>query len=202
MNLKHIYLIVFLLTFITFSFKSHQPATPDSGMEFNALNDTSHFLAKIDGKRIEFTEGIDIIRNGSNSLKNFKKEPDSSLVIFQSYMYKYPAGQADITVSIGTLKFKKFKVDNENFVRFFKIGSYSFSVLAENGVEITYRDKKDQLWSTSKGNQDNSNFEITDLRPDTGFVKFKANFNCKLYNSEGEIKSLENGLFIGYFRNN
>ena len=190
-----IYLLFFYL--LTISFQNN--VTQTAGVF--SLNDTCQFSAEIDGKEISFIDGNENIRNGSNVIKTFKKLPDSSTVIFQSYFYKYPAGQADVSVNLGTLHFVGHKIKQNDFIDFFKADKYNFSVLAENGVEVIYYDKKFQLWSSSQGNQDQSKFEITELISDSVNVKFKAILNCKLYNSEGKFKILEKGIFVGYFRN-
>ncbi len=190
---------IFLFYIITLSFQNSD-ICPYNNYSFS-LDDTCQFSAVIDGKAITLVEGNEKIRNGSNVIKNLKKQPDSSAVICQSYFYKYPAGQADISVNIGTFKFIGFKIRNIDFIHFFKIKKYNFSELAENGVEIIYHDKKYELWSSSQGRQDQSSFEITEIKSDSSNVKFKACFNCKLFNSEGEFILLEKGMFIGYFRN-
>ena len=197
--MKKLEFFIFLLLFyfLTISFHSnieHKDTIP-------TLSDTSQFFAEIDGKEISFIDGTGRVRNGSNIFKNIKKVPDTSNAIFQSYFYKYPAGQADISINIGTIHFVGNKIKNVDFINFIKNGFYTFSLLAENGVEISYIDKKLTKWSTSQGNQDQSTFEITELRNDSINLKFKAVFNCTLYNSEGNSKKLEKGTFIGYFRN-
>ena len=69
-------------------------ATDELSYRTSLDNFFKNVAAKIDGKTIEFTEGENKIVNGRNSLKTFKKLPDTSSIIFQSYLYKYPAGQA------------------------------------------------------------------------------------------------------------
>jgi hypothetical protein len=202
MIFRNTYLIPFLLLFVTFSFSSYKQNIIDNSFTAAYQNDTSHFSAKIDGKTIEFTVGENKIVNGSNTLKTFKKLPDTSSIIYQSFLYKYPTGQAEITISIGTLRFMGLKISKKAYSEFIKTGAYPFSKYAENGVEITYRDKKDDVWTTGKGNQENSTFEITELKTDSISIKFKALFKCTLFNSAGETKSLEDGQFTGYFRNN
>lgn len=191
------FLFIVFFCILTFSFNT-ETFLPVSEI---TISDTCQLSAEIDGKKIEFIEGIGKIRNGSSVIKNFKKPPDSSSYIFQSYLFKYPAGQTEIAINIGTLYCSGLRLPDSVFQDFIKIRKYEFSKYAENGIEIIHHDKKANLWKTSQGNQDESTFEITDIVSDSLYIKFKAIFNCKLYNSEGKIKDLKNGIYIGYFEN-
>lgn len=183
--------------FLTISFHNNV----ESSVNQIELTDTCQLSAEIDGKKIAIIEGIGKIRNGSNVIKYFKKPPDSSSFIFQSYLFKYPAGLSDISINLGTLKFSGLKIADSLFTDFIQLKKYDFSKYAENGVEIIYHDKKSNQWTTRQGSQDNSSFEITEIKADSLSIKFKAIFNCKLFNSEGKEKILENGIYIGYFKN-
>lgn len=74
-------------------------------------------------------------------------------------------------------------------------------------MSITYNDANNVLWTTYNGAQTGSNFQITDTIPYVDYdmmgselkLKFKASFNCKLYNTSGQSLTLENGRFIGEF---
>ncbi len=86
-------------------------------------------------------------------------------------------------------------------------GFKTYSIGAEDGVEIIYRDKSNnyKAWSTSFGSasQESSLFNISELLPLSGtdttyhLYKFTANFNCMLYDAEGNSKKVVNAMYLG-----
>lgn len=105
-----------------------------------------------------------------------------------------------------------------DFINYFKTGlnDYQYSSTAispYNGtnldtyqVSLVYRDENGVQWNSYGGSQTGSNFQITDTirykyyyGSSDAKIKYKARFNCKLYNSTGQSKTLTNGLFIGEF---
>lgn len=86
-------------------------------------------------------------------------------------------------------------------------GFKSYSIGAEDGVEIIYRDKANnyKTWSTSFGsaNQESSLFNISEVQQLSGsdstdhIYKFIANFNCMLYDAEGNSKKVVQGYSLG-----
>ena len=104
-------------------------------------------------------------------------------------------------------------VSNGQFHSFFGPGNYPYAtgpntnpVTMGNGISIIWKDKNGELWSTSYGSRDQmgSTFLIQSTidEPDpvgTLYVKVKATFSCKLYNSAGQMKLLTNGEFVGLF---
>jgi hypothetical protein len=201
MNFQPIYHIL-ILYFVISLF--HTPFSSDSDLSktiTNSSSDTFKLSATIDGKVINLINNADGIKFGSNSLKNIKKLPDTSKVIFQSYVYKVSGGDVIFELNIGTLHYLGMKPPIPEFENYFKTGKLNFSFLAMDGVEIRYRDNQGVLWSTSNGNQPDSYFELTEITNTNETVNFKAHFSCKLYNSEHESKTLEKGEFIGSFQN-
>lgn len=109
-------------------------------------------------------------------------------------------------------------IPTATFFGFFKTGLNDFSynttaISATQGtnlntykVTLSYKDEAGVLWNSYNGDQTGSTFQITDTirYKNYGFfndlkVKYKAKFNCKLYNANGDSKTLTNGLFIGEF---
>ncbi|HMJ48702.1 MAG TPA: hypothetical protein VK498_15325 [Ferruginibacter sp.] len=95
---------------------------------------------------------------------------------------------------------------------FLKPGSYSFAdpnwVMNppfKNGVSIVWYDLNGKSWySDPSDDQTGRSFKITssvDGPPSTNSnyqVTITAEFNCKLYNSNGDVKTLTNGKFFGF----
>lgn len=86
------------------------------------------------------------------------------------------------------------------FSTFFPKGtSGTFSVDAANGWEFKYTDGNGTLWSTSlgSGNQSGSNIKITDKAETDVFgdyyVNLKLEFNCTIYDGNGNSKVVTNG---------
>jgi hypothetical protein len=97
----------------------------------------------------------------------------------------------------------------EAFVQFFTPGKRNYSNGAQNGIEIVIFDARDNFkkWSTSldSANQQGSRFEILEtikLENDLNhkvIVKLIAEFDCMMYDSEGNAEPLTEGRFIGLF---
>lgn len=201
MSFQHFFHIIFF-SFVINVF--HTPFSSDSNLSkktTNSSSDTFKLSASIDGKVINLTNNINGIKFGSNSIKNIKKQPDTSKVIFQSYVYKISGGEVIFELNIGTHSYIGMKPPLTEFYNYFKTGKLKYSLLAMNGVEIKYRDNSGILWSTSNGVQNDSYFELLELKNIDESVIFKAHFSCILYNSEHESKTLEKGEFIGSFQN-
>lgn len=80
-------------------------------------------------------------------------------------------------------------------------GSYGYrSGTAQNeGASIMFRDANNTIWRSSSGSQTGSTFQIT-ARGAIGsvFTTFEGDFSCKLYDSNGNSKTLTNGHFRCY----
>lgn len=166
-------------------------------------NSTFQFIAIIDGKPVSATQGFDAIVNGSHTIRDIKKPPDSSFAIYQSFFYKYPSGNPVIQINAGTLKYlgsKPPKNEFENFIKSLKNTPYS--PFASNGIEVIYRDNSNIRWSSSNGKQINSSFSLSQIEITDDEIRFTANFNCSLYNSDNKVVILEKGIFTGSFKNN
>lgn len=201
MNFQHTYHILILYFVISLFHTPFSSVSDLSKTTTNSSSDTFKLSATIDGKVINLTNNINGIKFGSNSIKNIKKQPDTSKVIFQSYVYNTSGGEVIFELNIGTLSYAGMKPPLPEFYNYFKTGKLKYSLLAMDGVEIKYRDPSGILWSTNNGVQNESSFELTELTNNNESVIFKAHFSCKLYNSEHESKALEKGEFIGSFQN-
>lgn len=99
--------------------------------------------------------------------------------------------------------------NDDAFVQFFTPGKRNYSIDARNGIEIVIFDALDNYkkWSTSSdsSNQQGSTFEITEaIKLENNLhgkvlVKLVAEFDCMMYDSEGNAEPLNDGRFIGLF---
>jgi hypothetical protein len=98
---------------------------------------------------------------------------------------------------------------NAAFGTFFPAGAVSYSPVGTvnpNGIVVSYWDGTTQ-WATNlgTGDQTGSAFSIVASQNVSGAsdytMKVYATFNCKLYDENGNVKTLTSGVFIGDFAN-
>jgi hypothetical protein len=129
-------------------------------------------------------------------------------VVFSSSIYYDPQSPGQkvtlLEIRLGSL-FRDYTADD--FRQLILNGFKPFSVGADEGVEIIYRDKAEnyKTWSTSFGSaaQGSSLFNISELLPlsgtDTTYLlyKFNATFNCIFYDIAGNEKKVVNANYLG-----
>jgi hypothetical protein len=100
--------------------------------------------------------------------------------------------------------------DEDAFRAFFVVGNVNYAPGGTgdiNGIVVEHRDPSGTMWASNKGSasQSGSVFKIEAIKEtDSGYqdIKVYATFNCKLYDGNGNSKTLTNGKFVGYFENN
>ena len=176
-------------------------------LSIDALLQTSFTL---DGTVISFTSanpdytasngaGGSLGTGGSSSTKRYY---DSFVGVFTN--------SVGVSITKGTLTVASGYPGNTAFYNFFQPGAVSFSPVGmsgqPNGIIVSYFDGSTN-WSTASGtgNQSGSNFSIVESQNITAqldyTMKVYAVFNCKLYSSSGDVKTLTNGSFVGTFIN-
>jgi hypothetical protein len=122
-------------------------------------------------------------------------------------------GEYLASVSIGRLIIPQGGYPTDNITRSYtKKGTYTYGIpdlpsTSTFNSEVQYKDPAGVYWSTSFGSgaQTGSSFMITDtlhtaMADGSKAVKFKATFNCTLYNMAASASmSVTNGSFVGYF---
>lgn len=130
------------------------------------------------------------------------------VVVLSSAIYYEPTEgnlhQTLLEIKLGSLPEEYTAVQ---LMQLIKPGFISFDQGAKDGVEVIYRDKTNNYksWSTSFGsaNQENSAFNLSELYYLSGtdstclLYKFTANFNCMLYDVEGNSKKIVNAFYVG-----
>lgn len=191
--------------------KDEEDSTPDPppvalkpwDMPFSESSDV-YFTATINGTTIQ-KEGQSGVGWG------LSVGQDSSFATFSSSLEDEDANFiAD--VSIGRLRMSGGYPSETALRNYVKKGSYTFGIpdnTPQNtfNAEVQYQDANGVNWSSYFGagtQSGTSTFTITDtLHVNTGgtaYVKFKATYNCTLYNLAGtQTMSLTNGVFVGYF---
>lgn len=176
----------------------------------NEININSYplFSGMIDGVKIEYlsTDGHSIGFGVDQSIDTVNNQ---TAAIYHSSLNTLADDTVKLfTVRIGTLNFPNGSLQENQFANFFFTGSYPFTLDADEGIEINWRDDDGNIWSTSNGtaNQSGSSFTIANKAVDEdlegqGFyaVKIKADFNCKLYDESGNSKTISDASYVGYF---
>jgi hypothetical protein len=99
-------------------------------------------------------------------------------------------------------------LSNAAFKDFFAPGLYPWAVFGKDGVSLSWTDENGNHWSTYNipGDQTGSSFTIISAEDVNGLgiyhIRVKAKFNCKLYDVNGNVKTLTNGIYVGYFGKN
>jgi hypothetical protein len=96
---------------------------------------------------------------------------------------------------------------NATIKNFFTIGDVPFTTPDyKTGATVGYWDGNGEYWESDNlpGTQTGSSFKITSVVDDTvafGFYAVKVTFvfNCKVYDTAGNSKTITNGKFIGLF---
>jgi hypothetical protein len=157
----------------------------------------------MDGTNYTFVDGTGTISNSYNT-QTFTGSTNTTQ-IWSMYLTDTNTGHFVFTASKGTLSYPNgTTVDNATFDAFFPKTNIPYSAGAFNGIGINMYIENDQL--TSAGPQTGTGFNIVDKKiVDEGgnhYVKIKANFSCKLYNSSGALKkTITNGVLIAQFKN-
>ena len=128
-------------------------------------------------------------------------------ITLSSLIFSYPSPDVHrklLEIKLGSLP-EGFT--NEELGQLVSVGFKSYSPNASDGVRITYWDKQEnyKAWSTSFGTADQggSLFNISELLllsgsdSDYQLYKFTANFNCILYDAEGNSKKVVNAFYLG-----
>ncbi len=181
------------------------PATPVGGNSIT-INSSHQVWMKIDGNVYsKIVNGNDIMP-GVSADKQIAGLPDTSSGSYGSFIYDNNTSNSYFAVDKGRMIFFGSQPDTMSFKNFFSTGSYSYSAGAQNGISISYYDSNNALWSTDQGtgDQTGSTFTITDRKTNNAFdytVIIRAIFNCKVYNSSGQSKTLTEGVYVGDFAN-
>lgn len=171
------------------------------------INSNPQVWMKIDGNVYsKVVDGVNSISSGVGADKQVATLPDTSSAIYGSFLYDDNSMNTYFAIDKGKLIFFGSFADTTTFKNYFSAGTYTYSSGALNGVVISYYDSNNVLWSTDQGSGDQggSAFTITDRKINSVFdytATVRVTFNCKVYNSSGQSKTLTEGVYIGGFAN-
>ncbi len=125
-------------------------------------------------------------------------------IIYTSKIGSLGVGQDYMGIDLGTLTVPDpltLAATAPYFHSFIMVSDYPYSAAATNGVRIYYKTNSGVIWSTDNGigDQSGSNFRITYTKDGTAgtttIERFKAHFDCTLYDGLGGSMTITNGIF-------
>lgn len=187
------------------------PFTP--GTVILKPNSPSQFHASIDG--VPFTITLDTTYIDTTSLRGFVIGGDTLGRVYKSILKDTVRQQLAAGVFLGMNSYK-MEVPGHilptptEFNAFFtkQSGYFPFgdtTVEKMQGAAFFYRDTVNNVMWTTQGPQPGSSFRVDTIAPLTimgqHHIKARMTFQCKLYDGNGAVRNLTNGVFIGIFRN-
>ncbi len=164
------------------------------------------YSAKVDGTAFGLAEGATVIGSYSGG-GSIATPPDSSLAFYGSALMDSSFTFSYFDIHRNGHYFLGYPAENADFRNFFYIGSYPYTELNTNGIYVHWRDESGTTWGSDYGSADQtgSNFVIDQIKEINGQIdytlKVLAHFNCKLYDGNGNSKTLTEGKFVGQFAN-
>lgn len=103
---------------------------------------------------------------------------------------------------LGTIELNDGLSTKQVYYDLFSVGTHPYAENGDNGVIIYYSDDQGTLYSSDWGsaNQSGSSFEITEVIDDVWLgdpaLRVLAEFNCKVYDSQGNAKTIIEGTLL------
>ena len=214
MKLYSRFLLPLLIAVLVFSFTLFTGCTKarTQTTTVNTALTSSYIKGFLDGEEITMQTNASYFTNVSNQNgegydeHNEGEDNDKSTVVTGATFSDTTA--MGIRPSHGTIELRKevFRIYvtpfmNSVYYGMVVQGIYNFAYTngSHKGAYISIRDKNNVLW-TSKGDQNNSSFMITERGTNKQmFSTVSGTFTCNLYNSQGSMKPFTNGTFTANF---
>ena len=207
--MKKILLVLLLGNFALSSCKKDKPAPENEPVDQTpsttiTASSSPQFTGTLDGTTFNYNSGYHVSFNSGGSIGT---NPDPS-----NFTFGFEIVNSN---NISVLKIEKGSLivptggypTNELFGSFFTLGDLNYDSLLNNGVEVSIVDNLGVEWSTknSSADQTNSTFKILDriegVYNGDFQVKVKISLSCKLYDNNGNVKVITDGIVVGSFAN-
>jgi hypothetical protein len=178
-----------------------EPAPPTGGAP--TITSSFYFQAKIDGAWVTYQDGVGQFASGMSSTNygsTTNQEEQGALLI------NYSTFRGGSIFMLKTLEMPSAS----DYEGMFAVQSYNYGINADtpghptgiDGAGVGFIDPDGVMWRTDEGtgDQTGSTFKITEYitNPDASSPKIcKAVFSCKLYDGNGNIKTLTDGILRG-----
>jgi hypothetical protein len=168
------------------------------------------FSATINGAAYTLIEDVGGMYCESTKSKQINPAPQSSTATYNAI--KKSDVQLDyVNVSLGKLSFNadvEADPSLEQFENFFNTNlNPPFSIAANAGVEIVFRDAAGAVWFSNPNSTNPQNFTFTSLIQESDelndYMKFNATFTCYMYNdlaNPTDSIHVENAVFKSHFK--
>jgi hypothetical protein len=178
---------------------------PKEEVELNAS-----FSSLLQGSDYELIQDVDGYYCDPTQAKEILPTPQPSTITYYSSM-RSDAQMDFIQIGMGKLSFNadsSIDPSVEQFSAFFNSNtSPTYSLDAESGVEIVYRDGQGNVWTSMEGTGEPQDFQFTSLVQESDeegdYMKFVAQFNVSLFDditTPTDTIVFENATFEGYFK--
>jgi hypothetical protein len=174
------------------------------------INHVPTILFTIDGTSYSYSEGTASVANWMGTSKELNTTGGPSSTAYSSGFGTDTKSYWQVTKSKLVYNITN-PPDEAAFRQFFSTGmvNYAPSGPGQMGIVIDYWDANGKSWSSNNvpADQTGSVFTIESVKEfDSDLqdqqMKVYATFNCKVYDLDGNAKTLANGKFVGYFENN
>jgi hypothetical protein len=195
-----------LASTLLFSCVEHEVIPPPK--EVVELN--SSFSTMLEGIEYELIQDVDGYYCDATQAKEILPTPQPSTVTYYSAI-KSDAELGFIQIGIGKLNFNAdadISPSIEQFSTFFNSNTNpAYSLDAEAGVEIIFRDGSGNIWRSYEASGEPQDFTFTSVTQESDeegdYMKFIANFSLELYDdlvTPTDTILMENAVFEGYFK--
>lgn len=168
------------------------------------------FLADTNGTQISYIKGINGFDIKATNYREILSPPQQSNITYFCSMESINLIES-FKVSIGRDFWSSangaFPPVNQFRVFFESLTNVPFSDNANAGVVLEWRDANNQFWKTQANSPFPQTFQFVNVKQEsdeTGdYLKFTAVFSATFFSPDGsQQRTLNNGLFVGYFKNN
>lgn len=204
-TMKHL-ILVLLGGFSLFSCIKHVVIPPPLPMvELNAS-----FLADTNGVQLSYIKGLNGFDIKATNYREILTPPQASNIKYFCSMESTSLVEY-FKVSIGrdywNAQSGPFPAVNQFKVFFESLTNVPFSDDANAGVVLEWRDANNQVWKTKADSAFPQSFNFVSVSQESDengdYLKFNAVFTATFYSpDESQTRTLNNGVFIGYFQNN
>lgn len=165
------------------------------------IHSNVRFLGTFDGVKQVWIQGQDGLEPNSMATGEWSTEGQPSQRIYGAGIGNSITGMF-AQVKKGTLEVEATSVTLNQFRAFWTLGHHSYSIGAQQGVEVSITDTLGTIWSSGQGTGAqpvSSAFiithNVTEETPLGNMLKLRIEAKCRLYDSEGNAKELE-GVFV------
>jgi hypothetical protein len=169
-----------------------------------SVGSTPGFEGKIGEKNIFYQEGQGF-ESGTSADKSVS-QLGSKNAAYESWVSSLNVPNEGIQITKGQLYYNGDNPDESQFRNFVVSSTNPYApARSKDGIIVSYTDEKGVKWSSNAGSADQtgSSFRIVNSREETYFddlyIKAYIQFSCKVYSSDGEVKTISNAKFVGHF---